>query len=171
VYTNASAPGKDGNTYWALGASSGNGSAGYSGFASIGQNAGNNYTISGFCQKKFIQENVNPPGSYFTSTLDFIDMRIAEVYLNYAEAAIESGKGSASLAAQYLNALRRRAGHTDNIPATITNILKERRVELAFEYHRYWDMVRRREMHTRFNGTRRTVLVPMVDLRPATLLR
>jgi hypothetical protein len=25
-----------------------------------------------------------------------------------------------------------------------------------------------REMHTRFNGTRRTVLVPMVDLRPAT---
>ena len=23
-------------------------------------------------------------------------------------------------------------------------------------------------MHTRFNGTRRTVLVPMVDLRPAT---
>jgi hypothetical protein len=168
VYTNASAPGKDGNTYWALGASSGNGSAGYSGFASIGQNAGNNYTISGFCQKKFIQENVNPPGSYFTSTLDFIDMRMAEVYLNYAEAAIESGKGSATLAAQYLNALRRRAGHSDNIPATIANILKERRVELAFEYHRYWDLVRRREMHTRFNGTRRTILVPMVDLRPAT---
>lgn len=168
VYTNASAPGKDGNTYWALGASSGNGAAGYSGFASIGQNAGNNYTISGFCQKKFIQENVNPPGSYFTSTLDFIDMRIAEVYLNYAEAAVESGKGSAALAAQYLNALRRRAGHTDNIPATLNNILKERRVELAFEYHRYWDLVRRREMHTRFNGTRRTILVPMVDLRPAT---
>ena len=168
VYTNASAPGKDGNTYWALGASSGNGSAGYSGFASIGQNAGNNYTISGFCQKKFIQENVNPPGSYFTSTLDFIDMRVAEVYLNYAEAAVESGKGSATLAAQYLNALRRRAGHSDNIPATIANIMKERRVELAFEYHRYWDLVRRREMHSRFNGTRRTILVPMVDLRPTT---
>ena len=168
VYTNASAPGKDGKTYWSLGASSGNGVDGYSGFAGLGLSAGNNYTISGFSQKKFIQEGVNPPGNYFTSTLDFIDMRLAEVYLNYAEAAIESGKGSAALAGQYLNALRRRAGHTDNIPATLANIVKERRVELAFEYHRYWDMVRRREMHTRFVGARRTILVPMIDLRPST---
>jgi hypothetical protein len=168
VYTNSSALGKDGLTYWSLGASSGNGSAGYSGFAGLGLSAGNNYTVSGFCQKKFTQEAVNPPGSYFASTLDFIDMRLAEVYLNYAEAAIESGKGSAALAATYINALRKRAGHVDNIPATIANILKERRVELAFEYHRYWDLVRRREMHTKFVGARRTILVPMVDLRQAT---
>jgi hypothetical protein len=168
VYTNASATGRDGNTYWALGASSGSGSSGFSGFLGIGANAANNYTISGFSQKKFIQENVNPAGTYFTSTLDFIDMRLAELYLNYAEAAIESGKGSATLAATYINALRRRAGHTDNIPATIENIMKERRVEMAFEYQRYWDLIRRREMHTLFNGTRRTILVPMIDLRPAS---
>jgi hypothetical protein len=29
-------------------------------------------------------------------------------------------------------------------------------------------MVRRREMHTRFVGARRTILVPMIDLRPST---
>ena len=168
VYTNASAPGKDGNTYWSLGASSGNGSAGYSGFAGLGLSAGNNYTISGFCQKKFVQENVTPPGSYFTSTLDFIDMRLAEMYLNYAEAAVESGKGSAALAATYINALRKRAGHTDNIPATLETIQKERQIEMAFEYQRYWDLVRRRELHTRFVSARRTVLVPMIDLRQTT---
>jgi hypothetical protein len=168
VYTNASANGRDGKTYWSLGASSGSGASGFSGFLGIGANAANNYTISGFCQKKFLQETVTPAGAYFTSTLDFIDMRLAELYLNYAEAAIESGKGNATLAATYLNALRKRAGHTDNIPATIQNILKERRVEMAFEYQRYWDLVRRRDMHLMFNGTRRTILVPMIDLRPAT---
>jgi hypothetical protein len=168
VYTNDFALGKDGKTYWSFGASSNSGSAGYSGFFGIGGNSANNYPISGFSLKKFVQESVTVPAPYFSSTLDFIDMRVAEMYLNYAEAAVESGKGSAATAAQYINALRRRAGHTDNIPATLANVLKERRVELAFEYHRYWDMVRRREMHTKYVTARRTVLIPMIDLRPAT---
>jgi hypothetical protein len=64
-----------------------------------------------------------------------------------------------------LNAIRKRAGHTDNIPLTTDNVLKERRVELIFEDHRYWDLIRRRDMHTRFNATRRFSLIPLIDLR------
>jgi hypothetical protein len=92
-------------------------------------------------------------------------MRLAEIYLNYAEAAIESGKGDVVLAADLINALRRRAGHTDDIPATLENILKERQIELTFEGFRYWDLVRRREYHIIFNSGRRKALVPLIDLR------
>ena len=168
VYSNASAPGKDGKTYWSLGASTPNGATGFSGFFNIGSSSNQNYSISGFLQKKFLQENVTVPGTYFGSTLDFIDMRMAEVMLNYAEAAVESGKGSVTQAAAYLNALRKRAGHSDNIPATIENILKERKVEMAFEGRRYWDLIRRRDAHLLFTSTRRSILVPMIDLRQTT---
>ena len=69
-------------------------------------------------------------------------MRLAEVYLNYAEAVVENGSGfgDKELAENYLNALRRRAGHTDRISLTLESVLKERRVEMAFEGKRFWDM-------------------------------
>jgi len=47
----------------------------------------------------------------------------------------------------------------------VDNVLKERRVELIFEDFRYWDLIRRRDFHTRFNQTRRFSLVPLLDLR------
>lgn len=156
---------KNGTTYYTYGAE---GPAGFSGFYKIGSADDANFSNSGFLIKKYLQEGVVVKGVENSSTTPFIDMRLAEVYLNYAEAAVESGFGDANLARTYMNALRKRAGHTDQIPLTITNVLKERRVELAFEGFRYWDLMRRREYHTLFNGTRRTVLVPMVDLRGAT---
>ena len=39
---------------------------------------------------------------------------------------------------------------------------------MAFEGVRYWDLVRRRDFHTLFKSTRRTVLVPVLDLRQTT---
>ena len=44
-------------------------------------------------------------------TTPFIDIRLAEIYLNYAEAVVESGKGDQNKAATLLNALRHRAAH------------------------------------------------------------
>lgn len=67
-----------------------------------------------------------------------------------------------------MNDIRHRAAHTDDIDLTLDNVLKERRVELAFEGKRYWDLIRRREMHTLFSQYRRTILVPMLDLRQST---
>ena len=165
IYADASAPGKDGKTYYSYGAAS---STGYSGFYNIGSANNQNFSCTGFTVKKFLQEGKNVQGVQFSSTTDFIDFRLAEIYLNYAEAAIESGKGDVALASGYLNALRKRAAHTDNIPVTIDNVLKERRVELAFEGLRYWDLVRRRDYHTMFTSTRRTSLVPVLDLRQPT---
>ncbi|MBL7968438.1 MAG: RagB/SusD family nutrient uptake outer membrane protein [Prolixibacteraceae bacterium] len=166
IYTESSAPGKDGKTYFTYGAST---PSAYSGFRGLGNFDNANFTCSGFSLKKFLTEGKNAQGVRWSSTTDYIDFRLAEIYLNYAEAAIESGSGDAGLAKTYLNMLRKRAGHKDEIPATIENILKERRVEFAFEGPRYWDLVRRRDYHTVFaTGTRRQALIPVLDLREAT---
>jgi len=164
IFTDGSEVGQDGKTYYTYGASS---MTAYSGFRGMGVFDNANYSCTGFSLKKFLQEGKNVQGVQFSSTTDYIDFRLAEIYLNYAEASIESGSGDETLAKTYLNALRRRAAHTDQIPATIENILKERRVELAFEGQRYWDLVRRREYHTLFNGSKRKSLVPILDLRQA----
>ncbi len=156
---------KNGVKYYSYGAE---GPASFSGFYKIGSADDANYSNSGFLIKKYLQESKTVKGAENSSTTPFIDMRLAEIYLNYAEAVVESGLGDANVAAGYINALRRRAGHTDQIPLTLANVLKERRVELAFEGFRYWDLMRRREYHQLFAGTRRTVLVPMIDLREAT---
>ena len=161
IYQNGNAVGLDGRTYYTYGGASG---PEYSGFAQLGNNEQGNFSSSGFNVKKYLRESMTTITQYICTT-PYIDFRLAEIYLNYAEAAIESGSGDPTKAALYLNALRKRAGHTDNIPATIENILKERRIELAFEGHRYWDLVRRRDSHTMFNKTSRKALVPILDLR------
>jgi hypothetical protein len=165
IFTDGSETGLDGKTYYSFGASS---TTGYSGFRGMGVFDNANYSCTGFSVKKFLQESKTVTGVQFSSTTDYIDFRLAEIYLNYAEATVESGQGDAALAATYLNALRKRAAHTDNIPGTLSNILKERRIELAFEGQRYWDLVRRREFHTLFNGTKRKSLVPVLDCRQPT---
>lgn len=157
---------KDGVTYYSYGAET---STEYSGFGSFGVFDYANYSITGFSLKKFLQESKSVAGVLHASTTDFIDMRLPEVYLNYAEAVVESGLGDADLAKKYLNDIRRRAAHMDEIPLTLENVLKERRVELAFEGQRYWDLVRRRDSHLVFNGsTVRKALVPILDLREDT---
>lgn len=166
IYNNASAKGKDGNTYWAFGAE---GSTAFSGFLNISEGGQNsNYVTTGFGVRKYMEEFKNLSSNDNTSTTPFIDVRLAEIFLNYAEAVVESGQGDNALAKECLNAIRHRAAHTDNIDLTLANVLKERRVELAFEGQRYWDMNRHRENHVFFNNGMRTALVPMLDLREAT---
>jgi hypothetical protein len=162
VYSDATVVGPDGKTYYSYGS---NNISGYSAFGALGTAQGN-YSSTGFALRKFLQDskNVTNLGMY-GSTQSWIDMRLAEIYLNYAEAVVESGQGDAVLAAKCVNDIRKRAAHTDNIPLTVNNVLKERKVELIFEDFRYWDLIRRRDFHTRFNATRRFSLIPMIDLR------
>lgn len=133
----------------------------YSGFDTYG---GNN-TRTGFSFKKFMNQN-NPivPG-WNQSTTDWIEFRYAEILLIYAEAVAESGQGDAVLAAKCINDLRKRAGHTTDIPLTAENVQRERRVEMAFENKRFWDLIRRREFHTEFNNRFMHSLLPLQDLR------
>lgn len=162
ILSRGSAVGKDGKTYYSYGTDE---ETGFSAFGSMGSSHSANSSSTGFCMKKFLQEKTTPQPSTSGSTQDWIEFRIGEIYLNYAEAIVESGQGDVSLAKKYLNALRKRAAHADEIPATIDNIRKERRVELAFENHRYWDLIRWREMHTLLNVYKRKSLIPILDLR------
>ena len=80
-------------------------------------------------------------------------MRYAEVLLMAAEAAVEIGRTSE--ADQYINMIRERARNGDGSSApsaspadisgaTVADVLEERRLELAFEQKRWYDIVRRR---------------------------
>ena len=72
-----------------------------------------------------------------TSSQDWQIFRYAEILLNYAEAAFELGRAADALNA--VNQIRARAGIASLAAITRDNIRHERRVELAFEGHRYWD--------------------------------
>jgi starch-binding outer membrane protein, SusD/RagB family len=71
---------------------------------------------------------------------DYIEIRLADTYLMEAEALVRAG-GDAGKAKFYLDAVRARVG-LPSVPATLDNIYKERRLELATEGHRFFDLVR-----------------------------
>jgi hypothetical protein len=114
-----------------------------------------NATQSGYYLKKFINEGVSiDPGSP-TVGKDHIYTyaRYTEVLLNFAEAANEAEGPDALVygysAREVINAIRTRAGisattyidglNKDELREVIKN---ERRIELSFEGHRFWDIRR-----------------------------
>lgn len=68
-------------------------------------------------------------------------IRLAEMYLTYAEAAVETGQ-NLELALEYINTVRNRAGQKPAEALTRELVRRERRVELAFEGLRYYDIKR-----------------------------
>ena len=86
-----------------------------------------------------------------TTAMNFVMMRYAEVLLNYAEAINESSDdvNSRQKAVVQLNKIRTRAGITVALNASDytqsslrERIRKERRVEMCFEEHRFFDIRR-----------------------------
>lgn len=71
---------------------------------------------------------------------NYIEMRLADTYLMEAEALVRGG-GNASRAQYCLDIVRQRVG-LPSVPATLDNIYHERRLELATEGHRFFDLVR-----------------------------
>ncbi|MEL7002233.1 MAG: RagB/SusD family nutrient uptake outer membrane protein, partial [Bacteroidota bacterium] len=75
---------------------------------------------------------------------DWIEIRLADVILLYAEALNENNNTTAALVE--LNKVRARAGLDNSTASTQTDvrtaIQDERRLELAFEGHRWFDLVR-----------------------------
>jgi hypothetical protein len=71
---------------------------------------------------------------------DVMEIRLADTYLMEAEALVR-GNGDLTKAAFYLNAVRARVG-LPAIAVTLDNIYNERRLELATEGHRWFDLVR-----------------------------
>lgn len=93
--------------------------------------------------------------------------RLAEIYLNYAEACNEKPQRDEAEALKYINKVRNRAGLNnleEAYPEVIGNkillrelIQKERMVELAFEGHRYYDARRWMIAEKEFSGKNYTL--------------
>lgn len=81
-------------------------------------------------------------------------IRLSEVYLTYAEACVKGSPADEATAREYLNKVRRRVNLADNTTdagdVLFNAILKERRLELAMEGHRYFDMIRTGKAHDAF---------------------
>ncbi len=84
-------------------------------------------------------------GKNGTINLDNVPViRISEMYLNRAEAYYRLGKEADAI--KDLNTIRTRAGLTEKAGLTgaalLDEIIRQRRLELAFEGHRFWDLKR-----------------------------
>jgi hypothetical protein len=69
-------------------------------------------------------------------------LRYADVLLMNAEAALQPSINQPALALDNINKLRQRAGLTIKGSVNIADVWKERRIELAMEHDRFWDLVR-----------------------------
>lgn len=114
-------------------------------------------TQTGYLMRKFFEENYNGDVNSYGGNLPII--RYAEVLLSYLEAKLEGGEGlTQALLDQTINAVRARA--SVNMPAIkevnpdkLRLLLRnERRVELAMEGLRYWDLLRWGTAHEALKG-------------------
>jgi hypothetical protein len=74
------------------------------------------------------------------STTPAILYRLGEMYLNAAEAAFELGNSSEALA--FVNKIRDRGGVSSHASIDMPKIMRERKIELMFEGHRFYDLKR-----------------------------
>lgn len=130
-------------------------------------------TETGFYCRKAVEPSYT---SYYTerSSTDWIEIRHAEVLLNYAECAAMMDKTEEAYDA--LKAIRARAGILagDNgmygLKAGLSSeqmidaIMLERKLELSFEGKRYWDLRRRRLFETELNGKVRHGILPKLNI-------
>ena len=130
----------------------------------LNENAQNDYAYgknmgsrTGYYSKKGIDESISISDCQKSGT-DYIDIRLAEVMLNYAEAAVEVGKQGEAF--EILKQIRERAGinETSSDPELKGKVYglnpnmnqsemreavrEERFIELLFEQKRMWDLRR-----------------------------
>lgn len=102
-------------------------------------------TETSYYMRKFVDESIPPTGSSNNPTNPWVFFRYAEILLNYAEAMFELG--DETTARKYVNMIRSRKSVqmpeiTETGDALKKRIQQERRVELAFEHHRFFDVRR-----------------------------
>ncbi|MFA9392101.1 MAG: RagB/SusD family nutrient uptake outer membrane protein [Prolixibacteraceae bacterium] len=114
---------------------------------------GQTQLYTGYCSQKILLPLITMPGNFSNSPNNIRLLRYSDVILIAAEAAYE--KGDAATAISLVNQVRARARRDANnssalpdVPSSVSgadllNVIKhERRVELAMEGHRYWDLLR-----------------------------
>lgn len=108
-------------------------------------NGGNNNTKTGYYLRKFCDESININSGAGRQMMS-IWFRLAEFYLTYAEASNEAQSSPTTdpLIYTYVNLIRNRAGLPDLVAGLSKEQMRlairhERRVELSFEEHRFFD--------------------------------
>lgn len=124
-------------------------------------------SITGYQLIKYVTEEIHD--NYNNSENDMPIFRLAEIYLNYAEAKAELGESGKDIE-NAINVLRNRVGMPVLLDAAAANanpcpymeslypnvdqggnkglileIRRERAIELVLEGHRYWDLIRWKE--------------------------
>lgn len=117
---------------------------------------------------------------YNNSSFDYVPItRYSEALLNRAEGLAQTDAGISAEAITLLNTVRRRslptiaaypnytAANFTTKQALVDAIILERRLELAFEGHRYYDLMRYKKNSSRVNyGDQKAVLpIPLVDIQ------
>ena len=111
---------------------------------------------TGYYVRKYLPESLNEKSSN-KAYHNWIYFRLAEMYLNYAEALNESLPVPSTEVYNAVNAVRKRSG-MPALPQGLSQtamrqrIKNERAIELAFEEHRWWDVRRWKDGETYFNG-------------------
>ncbi len=112
------------------------------------------YTTTGYYLRKLLDESLTDVNGK-PSTQTWVELRYAEILLNKAEAAYRLNKMEEARAA--MNLVRARVG----LPAKSSggeeffrDYRNERKVELAYEGHLFWDMRRWKLAHIEYNNYR-----------------
>ncbi|MDO9339007.1 MAG: RagB/SusD family nutrient uptake outer membrane protein [Bacteroidales bacterium] len=130
---------------------------------------------TGFYIKKFIDPATLSSARGVGTDIWWVRFRYGEVLLNAAEAAFELGGANITNALTYVNQIRQRAGFPANslnvTTLTLAKLQSERRLELAYEDHRVWDLMRWRISHTVWNGSSATPSANQYALYPYRVIR
>ncbi|WP_262247894.1 RagB/SusD family nutrient uptake outer membrane protein [Parapedobacter soli] len=130
-----------------------------------------NYTITGYWIKKLVNiETFCAADGNITNNIvryPWPEIRMSDLYLLYAEALNEVGNGYTPEITEYINLVRSRTDLPTveeawdqystqpgyyNTKENLRNIIKqERAIELAFEGHRFWDLLRWKDAHRALN--------------------
>jgi hypothetical protein len=125
---------------------------------------------------RFTRKFMDSPPVKYDNNNNLPVIRYADVLLMYAEALNENGFAANGDAFRFLNAVRRRAGLPERTATDLPSqaafrlaVEQERRVELACEGHRWFDLVRTGRAIPVMNA-KRTALGLRTDLNPNLLI-
>ncbi|HVG16641.1 MAG TPA: RagB/SusD family nutrient uptake outer membrane protein [Chitinophagaceae bacterium] len=129
-----------------------------------------NVSNTGFYIRKYMDGAPGSATSTIGSDVWWVMFRLGEIYLNASEAAFELGLPEALT---HINKLRERAGFPPNSITTLTleRLQNERRVELAFEDHRLWDVIRWRIADKIWGGSQTPTTANIFALYPYRIIR
>lgn len=122
------------------------------GLTKYGTGRNNGFSRTGYYMRKFLDPKTRYPyNDNEGSNQNYPIWRYAELLLDHAEAAFRTGDTRTAL--EKVNQVRQRVHMQPLADITLADILRERRVEMAFEETTFWDELRLGTAVKNLNGT------------------